>query len=43
MNFSRNNAELLESQEESDIENIIKIIEEARAAYKACKSRVYKI
>lgn len=36
----KKNAELLESQEEPDIDNLIKIVEESMTAYKACKSRV---
>ncbi len=36
----KKNAELLESQEESDIDNLMKIVEESMSAYKACKSRV---
>ena len=36
----KKNAELLESQEEPDIDNLMKIVEESMAAYKACKSRV---
>ncbi|WP_374527945.1 exodeoxyribonuclease VII small subunit [Acinetobacter sp.] len=34
------NAELLESQEQPDIDNLMKIVEESMNAYKACKSRV---
>ena len=34
------NAELLESQEQPDIDNLMKIVEESMSAYKACKSRV---
>lgn len=34
------NAELLESQEQPDIDNLMKIVEESMKAYKACKSRV---
>ena len=34
------NADLLESQEQPDIDNLMKIIEESMNAYKACKSRV---
>jgi len=34
------NAELLESQEQPDIDNLMKIVEASMAAYKACKSRV---
>lgn len=34
------NAALLESQEEPDIDNLMKIVEESMTAYKACKSRV---
>lgn len=36
----KKNAELLESQQEPDIDNLMKIIEESMQAYKACKSRV---
>ena len=36
----KNNAELLESQEEQDIDNLMKIVEESMVAYKACKTRV---
>jgi len=36
----KKNAELLESQQEPDIDNLMKIIEESMAAYKACKLRV---
>ena len=36
----KKNAELLESQEEPDIDNLMKIVEESMQAYKACKSRV---
>ena len=36
----KKNAELLESQEEPDIDNLMKIVEESMSAYKACKSRV---
>lgn len=36
----KRNAELLESQEEPDIDNLMKIVEESMVAYKACKSRV---
>lgn len=36
----KKNAELLESQEEPDINNLMKIVEESMGAYKACKSRV---
>lgn len=34
------NAELLESQEQPDIDNLMKIVEDSMNAYKACKSRV---
>jgi exodeoxyribonuclease VII small subunit len=34
------NAELLESQEQPDIDNLMKIVQESMSAYKACKSRV---
>lgn len=36
----KKNAELLESQEEPDIDNLMNIVEESMFAYKACKSRV---
>ena len=36
----KKNAELLESQEQPDIDNLMKIVEESMNAYKACKSRV---
>lgn len=36
----KKNAELLESQQEPDIDNLMKIVEESMTAYKACKSRV---
>ena len=36
----KKNAELLEAQEEPDIDNLMKIVEESMTAYKACKSRV---
>jgi exodeoxyribonuclease VII small subunit len=36
----KRNAELLESHEEPDIDNLMKIVEESMNAYKACKSRV---
>ncbi|HGH3626809.1 TPA: exodeoxyribonuclease VII small subunit [Acinetobacter baumannii] len=36
----KKNAELLESQKEPDIDNLMKIVEESMTAYKACKSRV---
>lgn len=36
----KRNAEVLESQEEPDIDNLMKIVEESMDAYKACKSRV---
>lgn len=36
----KKNVELLESQEEPDIDNLMKIVEESMVAYKACKSRV---
>jgi len=36
----KRNAELLESQESPDIDNLMKIVEESITAYKACKSRV---
>ena len=39
-NIFKRNAELLESQEEPDIDNLMQIIEESMDAFKACKSRV---
>uniref|UniRef100_UPI003F4938CE exodeoxyribonuclease VII small subunit n=1 Tax=Acinetobacter tandoii TaxID=202954 RepID=UPI003F4938CE len=36
----KKNAELLESQEQPDIDNLMKIVEESMNAYKVCKSRV---
>ncbi|KRI62369.1 exodeoxyribonuclease VII [Acinetobacter pittii] len=36
----KKNAELLESQESPDIDNLMKIVEESIMAYKACKSRI---
>lgn len=36
----KKNAELIEAQEEPDIDNLMKIVEESMTAYKACKSRV---
>ncbi|KYQ82817.1 exodeoxyribonuclease VII [Acinetobacter sp. NRRL B-65365] len=36
----KKNAELLEAQEQPDIDNLMKIVEESMMAYKACKSRV---
>lgn len=36
----KKNAERLESQEEPDIDNLMKIVEESMTAYKACKSRI---
>ncbi|ENX35554.1 hypothetical protein F889_01223 [Acinetobacter colistiniresistens] len=36
----KKNAELLEAQDEPDIDNLMKIVEESMAAYKACKTRV---
>lgn len=36
----KKNTELLESQEEPDIDNLMRIVEESMSAYKACKSRV---
>ena len=36
----KRNAELLEDQQESDIDNLMKLVEESMQAYKACKSRV---
>lgn len=39
-NILKKNAELLESQQEPDIDNLMKIVEESMSAYKACKARV---
>ncbi|MCO8044197.1 exodeoxyribonuclease VII [Acinetobacter bohemicus] len=39
-NILKKNAELLESQQEPDIDNLMKIVEESMSAYKACKTRV---
>ena len=39
----KKNAELLESQQEPDIDNLMKIVEESMQAYKACKSRVESV
>ncbi|WP_312209045.1 exodeoxyribonuclease VII small subunit [Acinetobacter variabilis] len=39
-NILKKNAELLESQQEPDIDNLMKIVEESMQAYKACKSRM---
>ncbi|OCY29579.1 exodeoxyribonuclease VII [Acinetobacter pittii] len=36
----KKNAELLESQESPDIDNLMKIVEQSITAYKACKSRI---
>ena len=36
----KKNAELLENQQEPDIDNLMKVVEESMQAYKACKSRV---
>ncbi|MFI8125826.1 exodeoxyribonuclease VII small subunit [Acinetobacter sp. ABJ-A23_2] len=36
----KRNAELLESQESPDVDNLMKIVEESISAYKACKSRI---
>ena len=36
----KKNAELLELQEQPDIDNLMKIVEESMIAYKACKTRV---
>ncbi len=36
----KKNAELLENQQEPDIDNLMKIVEESMQTYKACKSRV---
>lgn len=39
----KRNAELLESQQEPDIDNLMKIVEESMQAYKACKTRVEEV
>lgn len=39
----KKNAELLESQEEPDIDNLMAIVEESMTAYKACKSRIESV
>lgn len=36
----KKNAALLEDQQEPDIDNLMKIVEESMNAYKACKTRV---
>lgn len=36
----KKNARLLEDQDEPDIDNLMKIVEESMSAYKACKTRV---
>lgn len=36
----KNNAELLASQDEPDIDNLMKVVEESMEAYKACKQRI---
>ena len=36
----KKNAELLENQQEPDIDNLMKVVEESMQAYKTCKSRV---
>lgn len=36
----KRNAELLEDQQEPDIDNLMKLVEESMNAYKACKTRV---
>ncbi|HCW3748558.1 TPA: exodeoxyribonuclease VII [Acinetobacter baumannii] len=36
----KRNAELLESQESPDIDNLMNIVEESIGAYKACKARI---
>ncbi|SPL72489.1 exodeoxyribonuclease VII small subunit [Acinetobacter stercoris] len=36
----KKNAALLESQEEPDIDNLMKIVEESMSAYKVCKARI---
>lgn len=39
-NILKKNAELLESQQEPDIDNLMRIVEESMIAYKACKARI---
>ena len=39
-NILQKNPELLEPQEQPDIDNLMKLVEESMSAYKACKSRV---
>lgn len=36
----KKNATLLEDQDEPDIDNLMKIVEESMSAYKACKTRI---
>lgn len=36
----KKNATLLDDQDEPDIDNLMKIVEESMSAYKACKTRV---
>lgn len=36
----KKNAALLEDQDEPDIDNLMKIVEESMSAYKVCKTRV---
>ncbi|WP_347460601.1 exodeoxyribonuclease VII small subunit [Acinetobacter sp. ANC 7454] len=36
----KRNAELLDAQQEPDIDNLMKIVEESMTAYKACKTRM---
>jgi len=36
----KKNAELMESHEEPDIDNLMNIVDESMVAYKACNSRV---
>lgn len=36
----KKNAALLEDQDEPDIDNLMKIVEESMSAYKACRTRV---
>lgn len=36
----KRNAELLEDQQEPDIDNLMRLVEESMQAYKACKLRV---
>lgn len=36
----RDNANLLASQDEPDIDNLMKVVEESMEAYKSCKKRI---